>query len=611
MSQAEISFGPHAQVVLEKRYLARDAQGRPTETPEQMLQRVAAAVAAAESAWGGEDQVSIWRRRFFQLMADGRFLPNSPTLMNAGRPLGQLSACFVIPVEDSLESIFEAVKHTALIHKSGGGTGFSFSRLRPAGDRVASTGGVSSGPVSFMQVFDAATEAIKQGGTRRGANMAILHVSHPDIETFLQAKHRPGRLANFNLSVMIPDQFMQAVREDRGWPLTNPRDGSVVRVVEAATLFQQLVQEAHAAGEPGVAFYHAINRANPTPALGPLEATNPCGEQPLLPYESCNLGSLALPRFVRAGRLDTAALEDAAALAVRFLDDVIEINRFPLPQVAAATRRTRKIGLGVMGFADLLIDLGIPYDSPQAVQTAHQVMACIQAAARQASAELARRRGSFPAFAQSTYPPQGVPRLRNATVTTIAPTGTLSILAGCSSGIEPLFALAYSRRVLGGENLVEINPRFLERLRALDLDTPQNRAALAQSGQARAVPGLPPELARLFVTAHEIAPQDHLAIQAAFQAHTDNAVSKTVNLPAQAPPEAVRKVFMRAFELGLKGVTVFRHGCRGRQVLELLPLPGQEPTAAGDGLTCPRCGGLLATDGGCRTCAFCGASGCE
>ncbi len=567
MSQGQAPFGPHALVVLRERYLARDEQGRVVETPEEMLWRVARSVARAEESWGGRVQETA--RAFFELMAAGRFLPNSPTLMNAGRPLGQLAACFVIPVEDDLESIFRALGHTALIHKSGGGTGFSFSRLRPAGDKVASTGGVSSGPVSFMTVFDAATEAIKQGGTRRGANMAILSASHPDIETFIQAKREPGRLANFNLSVMVTDDFMERVESGRGWDLVNPRTGRATRTIEAAGLFQRIVQSAHAWGEPGLAFFDAMNRDNPTPALGVLEATNPCGEQPLLPYESCNLGSLVLPPFRRGDQMDYPALEEAAGLALRFLDDVVEVNRLPLPQLSQASRLTRKVGLGVMGFADLLLELGIPYDSPRAVALGEEIMAHIQQAARRASRDLGKQRGSYPAFPRSRHRQEGYTHMRNATVTTVAPTGTLSLLMGCSSGIEPIFALAYTRIVLGGRRLDEINPRFLRRLGELGLDGPENLARLRASGLARDLPELPEKDRRLFATAHEISPRAHLAVQAAFQKHTDNAVSKTVNLPAAAGPEQVHQLFEQAHRLGLKGVTVFRHGCRGCQVLEL------------------------------------------
>lgn len=607
-----LAFGPHAELILRRRYLVRDADGRVCETPEQMLRRVACAVAVAEEKWHDATEVKRWADEFFALMAEGLFLPNSPTLMNAGRALGQLSACFVLPVEDSLESIFKAVGQTALIHKSGGGTGFSFSKLRPSGDVVATTMGVSSGPLSFMRVFDVATEAIKQGGTRRGANMGMLAVNHPDIELFITAKTGNQGLHNFNLSVMADDAFMAAAAAGDNWPLLSPRDGRVVRTVNAAGLLALIVDSAFAAGEPGLAFFDAINRANPTPALGQLMATNPCGEQPLLDYESCNLGSLVLPAFVRGGEVDLAALEKAAVTAVRFLDDVLEVNRFPLDEVAVATRRTRKIGLGVMGLADLLSELGLVYGSSESLDMCSQIMAAINNAARAASEELAYTRGSFGAFAQSIYPAQGYSRMRNATVTTIAPTGTLSLLMGCSASIEPHFALAYTRRVLDGEDLVEMHPGFLRVLGQAGLDTPANRKALAASGQAQSIAGLDPRLAACYPTAHQISPQDHLAVQAAFQAHVDNGVSKTVNLPASATPDQVAEVFTGAHTLGLKGVTVFRHGCRGRQVLELAPLPGQEISRASDapGL-CPRCGGTLATDGGCLTCLLCGASGCE
>ncbi len=604
-------FGPNAQPVLERRYLARDGQGRLNETPDQMLERVARAVARGEEAHGGAEAAREMRRAFLRLMSEGLFLPNSPTLMNAGRALGQLSACFVIPVHDSLEGIFEAVKETALIHKSGGGTGFTFSHLRPAGDVVASTHGISSGPLSFMQVFDVATEAVKQGGTRRGANMGLLSVNHPDIDNFISAKRIPGRLENFNISVMISDEFMAAAAEGKGWDLVNPRNGQVMRSVEAAVLLERMVSAAHASGEPGLAFYGAINRANPTPELGPLEATNPCGEQPLLPHESCNLGSLVLPRFIKNGEVDFASLEQAAALGVRFLDDVVSINRFPLPAVERATLATRKIGLGVMGLADLLVDLGLPYGSERAVKLGGEIMARINAVAREASAELGRMRGSFPAFKASRLAGR-FRHMRNATVTTVAPTGSLSLLMGCSSGIEPYFALAYTRRVLEGAQLVEYNPRFLARLKALGLDAPDNLRALAATGVARAVDGLPSGTAGLFPVAHQVPPAAHLAMQAAFQASTDNGVSKTVNLAAGSGPEAVREIFVSAHALGLKGVTVFRSGSRGRQVLELLPLPGQQaPPAVRAAGHCPRCGGLLKTDGGCLACTFCGASGCE
>ncbi|KIX15915.1 ribonucleotide-diphosphate reductase subunit alpha [Dethiosulfatarculus sandiegensis] len=598
--------------MLRRRYLIRDEKGRVVETPERMLQRVARAMAGAEEISGGSAEARIWEKRFLSALSQGLFLPNSPTLMNAGRPLGQLSACFVLPVEDSLEGIFETVKQAAIIHKTGGGTGFDFSGLRPAGDQVASTGGISSGPVSFMQVFDTATEAIKQGGVRRGANMGILHVSHPDIELFIRAKTELDLFSNFNLSVMVTDEFMQKVRADRDWDLINPRNGSRVRKLKARGLFELMVESAHGAGEPGLVFFDALNRGNPTPALGRFNATNPCGEQPLLPYESCNLASLVLPRFVKGKQINYPALEEAAGLVVRFLDNALEVNRFPLPQVKKATRLTRKVGLGVMGFADLLIALNIPYESSRAAQVAQKVMKAINSAAREMSRDLARQRGSFPAFAKSVFPAQGETRMRNATVTTLAPTGALSLLMGCSAGIEPLFALSHKRRMLDDQLVNEVNPAFKARLAELGLDTLQNQKALAQSGLAASIAGLPFKDREVFKSAHEITAQGHMAIQRAFQLYTDNAVSKTVNLPARAPVKEVWQVFEQAHAMGLKGITVFRHGSRGRQVLELASLPGEpardSPSKPGQ---CPRCGGALATEGGCQTCFWCGASGCE
>ena len=584
MTDSGSPFGPNAGIVLERRYLLRDQKGEVQETPLQMLQRVASAVSLGELAHGSHALAVGFERRFFELMAKGHFLPNSPTLMNAGRKLGQLSACFVLPVGDSLESIFEALKQSALIHKSGGGTGFSFSGLRPQGDRVATTCGTSSGPLSFIEVFDAATEAVKQGGARRGANMAILSASHPDIENFISAKKNLNRFRNFNFSVMADDDFMERVRSQKPWSLINPRTGQVESTLEAAELFNLLAESAHATGDPGLAFYDTINRANPVPLLGALQATNPCGEQPLLPYESCNLGSMVLPAFLRGGQVDYTALEESTALAVRFLDDALETNRFPLGRVAVATLNTRKIGLGVMGFADLLCRLGIPYDSDQAVELGAGIMSRIQAAAKEASRRLGMERGSFPAFAQSRFVEQGEKAMRNATVTTVAPTGTLSLLMGCSAGIEPLYALVHLKKVLEGEQLIEINRPFMELLAAKGLDTTQNLQNLKETGQSRSIVGLNPQEIRVYLTAHEIPPERHLQVQAAFQDHTDNAVSKTINLPANADKEMVRKIYLMAHTLGLKGVTVFRSGCRGEQVLELIPAapklaPGLHPAS--------------------------------
>lgn len=597
MSDALKPFAADAGLILAKRYLAKDGNGC-VETPEAMLWRVARAVAKAEEAWGAAAEVDIIAKRFHRLMAQGLFLPNSPTLMNAGHRLGQLSACFVIPIEDSMESIFGSLRDAALIHKSGGGTGFDFSRLRPRGDVVGSTSGVSSGPLSFMEVYDVATEAVKQGGARRGANMAVLDISHPDIEDFIKAKATAGALENFNLSVMVPDEFMEAMHQGRDWPLVNPRSAQVVRSVDAAGLFENIVDAAHAAGEPGVLFAGAINRANVTPGLGMIRATNPCGEQPLLPYESCNLGSLVLPAFLKAGGVDWNSLEEATALAVRFLDNVIEVNRFPLEQVAKASRLTRKIGLGVMGLADMLVDMGLRYDSNDARVLGGEIMRRITETARVESRYLGRLRGNFGVFSQSTLKAAGEKHMRNATVTTVAPTGTLSLLMGCSAGIEPFFALAYRRHMLDGDYVDHVQPRLRARLAELGLDTPQNMEALLKTGSTSMLHGVPGNTAAMFATAHEIAPSAHLQMQAAFQKHVDNGVSKTLNLPGNAGKDQVRTILIEAHELGLKGVTVFRNGCRGTQVLEIGT--GQQEQSS-----------RLPENGVCRVCRPCVGSDCD
>jgi ribonucleoside-diphosphate reductase alpha chain len=554
----------NARRVLEARYLQRDASGRLIEDFEGLCRRVSGAVAEAEAVFGGD--VARTRDLFYDALERREFLPNSPTLMNAGMPLGQLAACFVLPIEDSLESIFEAVKRMAVIHQSGGGTGFSFSRLRPGGDAVKTSPGVASGPVSFLGVFDAATSVIKQGGRRRGANMGVMRVDHPDIFEFVRVKARNDRIANFNLSVAITDAFFRAALAGESFDLVNPRNQKVARSVDAASLLAEIAQAAWASGDPGVIFLDAVNRANPTPALGALEATNPCGELPLLPNESCNLGSLRLGAFVRNGAIEWERLDAAVDLAVRFLDDVIEVSRYPYPEIAAATRGNRKIGLGVMGFADLLVDLGVAYDDPEAVRVAGLVMARISARAERASAELAERRGPFPNFVRSRLAEQGR-RLRNATVTSIAPTGTLSMLADCSGGIEPYFALAFVRFVLDGARLPETNDRFEAALRHAGAHGEELLARVRREGRARGVAGVPPGVQRLFPIASDIAPEAHLAVQEAFQKHVDNAVSKTINLPAGATPEDVRAIYTSAWRRGLKGVTVFREGCKSAAVL--------------------------------------------
>ncbi|RIK97314.1 MAG: adenosylcobalamin-dependent ribonucleoside-diphosphate reductase [Proteobacteria bacterium] len=555
---------PNAVRVLEARYLARDDDGHVVETWEGLCRRVAGGVAAVEKEWGGD--VARWEDAFYDAIERREFLPNSPTLMNAGTEIGQLAACFVLPVEDTLESVFDAVKSMAVIHQSGGGTGFDFSPLRPAGDVVQGTPGVASGPVSFMGVFDAATAVVKQGGRRRGANMGVLRVDHPDVLDFIRAKRDRTRLTNFNVSLATPDRFWQAVESGGTFELVNPRDGRVVRSVDARSLLAEISEAAWASGDPGVIFIDAVNRANPTPQLGPLAATNPCGELPLLPNEACNLGSLRLDAFVRDGRIDWECLGRAVDLGVRFLDDVIEASRYPLPAIARTVHGNRKIGLGVMGFADLLVDLGVPYDSPDATALGEQLMGRIHARAEQASERLAEERGTFPNWEGSRAHARGR-RLRNATVTSIAPTGTISILAGSSGGIEPYFALAFVRHVLDGQRLPETNARFEAALRAAGAHREELVARVRREGSARRIPELPEPVRRLFPTAYDIAPERHLDVQQAFQRHVDNAVSKTINLPADATPEDVRQIYRSAWRRGLKGVTVFRESSKGVAVL--------------------------------------------
>jgi ribonucleoside-diphosphate reductase alpha chain len=580
--------------VLERRYLLRDDQGRSIETPAEMFRRVARAVAAAEPP--GERPG--WAERFEQRMSSLEFLPNSPTLMNAGRDHGQLAACFVLPVDDDLASIFDALKWAALIHQSGGGTGFSFSRLRPRGDLVRTTHGVASGPVSFIRVYDAATETIKQGGVRRGANMAVLRVDHPDILDFIDAKRGPG-LGNFNVSVAVPDAFLDAVRRGESWSLVHPRSGAVVREVPARELFRRIAEDAWASGEPGLLFIDRVNAANPTPDVGAIEGVNPCGEQPLLPFEACTLGSVNLSLMERGGRLDRERLAGVVRDGVRFLDDVLDANCWPLPEVAEISRRNRKVGLGVMGWADLLVRLGIPYDDPRAFALGGEVMAFVQAEAHAESERLAARRGPFPGWKTSALAARGERPRRNATVTTIAPTGTLSVIAGCSSGIEPLFAVAYVRHALEGAELPEEHPLLAERLAGPDWAAA--REAVRRAGRARGLPEVPEELQRLFATAHDVAPEAHVRMQAAFQAHVDNGVSKTVNLSREAPVEAVEEVFRLAHALGCKGITVYRDGSRQGQVLTSGLSEGE----------CPTCGATLSRNGGCVTCRSCGWGTCE
>jgi ribonucleoside-diphosphate reductase alpha chain len=554
----------NALEVLKRRYLAKNEKGEVVETPDEMFRRVAHAVAQAEKNYGATDeQIKAWEDKFYEMMTNLEFLPNSPTLMNAGRPLGQLSACFVLPVEDSMEGIFEAVKNAALIHKSGGGTGFSFSRLRSKGSTVKTTGGVASGPVSFMKVFNAATEAVKQGGTRRGANMGMLRVDHPDILEFIDCKKDNKEITNFNISVAITDKFMEAVLNDEEYELIDPHTQTAVSKLKAKDVYNKIVEAAWRNGEPGVVYIDRINAHHPIG--GEIEATNPCGEQPLLPYESCNLGSINLSKMLKQvdGQwvIDFEKLERTARLAVRFLDNVIDINNYPLPIIEQTTKMARKIGLGVMGFADMLLRLGISYNSEHAKKTAQEVMKKILHEGRSASIGLATERGECLALADVF--------IRNATITTIAPTGTLSIIASCSSGVEPVFAFAFERNIMDGTKLQEVNPILLEELERRGLNKPEIINKIISHGSLQHIDEIPEDMKRVFVCAHDITPDDHIAMQAAFQKYTDNAVSKTVNFPCSATIEDVDRVYKLAYELGCKGVTIYRDGSREGQVLSV------------------------------------------
>lgn len=557
----------NALEILKARYLRRGPDGQVAEDADGLFGRVARAVAAAE----GTSQPA-WEARFYAAMRALEFLPNSPTLMNAGLPGGQLSACFVLPVPDRLEDIFGALTSTALIHQSGGGTGFNFSSLRPRGDPVGGGQGAASGPVGFIRVFDAATEQIKQGGRRRGANMGILNADHPDILEFIRAKHPDGNLHNFNLSVGVSDRFMTALENGEAWELVNPRNKKAAGRLPAREVWEALCGEAWHGGDPGLLFLDAVNRGNPVPGLGRLEATNPCGELPLLPFESCNLGSVNLARMLKEeapGKavFDWPKLRDCVQTGIRFLDDVITVNHYLLPEVEAITRGNRKVGLGVMGWGQALLRLGLPYASEEAVALAGQVMALVREASYAASESLAAERGTFPNWPRSVYAPARP--MRNASCNSIAPTGSISILAGTSYSIEPLYALAYRRvGILGGRVQLETDPVAREVLGQLGYWNAQTEAAIRETGSLASLKNLPGSLRELFATAHEIPWPYHLKHQQAFQQHTDNAVAKTINLPGHTAQKEVSGLFLQAWKMGLKGVTVYRDGSRADQVLQ-------------------------------------------
>lgn len=598
MMETSTQLGPHALAVLEKRFLLRDEAGQLAEDPEGLFRRVARAIAAPDETYGDfrrEESEHV----FHDLMRSLKFLPNSPTLMNAGTPRGQLAGCFVLPIEDSMESIYGTLRDAALVQKSGGGTGFSFSSLRPRGDYIRSTRGVSSGPLSFMRLFDYSTQINRLGGTRAGANMAVLRHDHPDIREFVNSKKDPESLTSFNISVMASDQFMHAVRDGGEVELHFPASGGARGTLDAQALFEEIVSNSWETGDPGLLFYDRINAANPVPELGAIEATNPCGEQPLLPYESCNLGSINVARFARGSGIAYEELGEVVSHAVHFLDNVLDANSYPVEAIRSVTLGNRKIGLGIMGFADLLVELRIPYASNAAIALAEELMRFIQQGAKAASARLAQTRGPFPTYQLSRFSAEGRTPLRNACVTSIAPTGTISLLAGCSSGIEPFFALSYRREVIGSTKTIDVHPARTGMLSAKIADPEPLLRQVRAHGRLDGA-SAPADLRQLFATAHEIPPEWHIRMQAAFQQNTDTAVSKTINLVNSATPADIAEAYQLAFETGCKGVTVFRDGCKTRQVLQAGLRTG----------SCPECGEPLVMQAGCQTCAACGYSVC-
>ena len=635
--------------VLAARYLLKDTNGKVVETPKQLFQRVSRAISSADKAYGKtEKQIEDIANDFYQAMIDFKFMPNSPTLMNAGAPLGQLSACFVLPVADSIPEIFDAVKNAAMIHQSGGGTGFAFSRLRPTNDIVKSTGGVASGPISFMKVFDSATEQIKQGGKRRGANMGILKVDHPDILDFIVSKENEGTLRNFNISVGITEEFMKAAKENRDYKLVNPRNGKPVSKLNARAVWNLIVTMAWKTGDPGLVFLDRINSsyANPVPKRGPIESTNPCGEQPLYPYDSCNLGSINLAMMVKPVdghfEVDWDELKRIIRIGVHFLDNVVDVNTYPLKEIEEVSRSIRRIGLGVMGWADMLIKLGIRYDSNEALMLAEKIMGAISDTGRKMSEELAVERGPFPEFKDSIWHKLGYKPLRNSTVTTIAPTGTISIISGgASQGIEPIFSVVYMRNVHDslGSNLIEVNNEFERYALEGNFYSKELMEALAGKISIQDVEDIPADIRKLFVTAYDIAPEWHVKMQAAFQRHTDNAVSKTINFPSWATPQDIDKAYWLAYDLGCKGITVYRDSSKSVQVLQAVDTK-QKPLLASkekhmhnedraitmetlrngassyimsknEEARCPECNGFMIAGEGCFTCPKCGYSKCD
>lgn len=568
-----LSLSPNARLVLEKRYLKKDASGRPVESPEDMFRRIAKNVASADLRYDKNADIVFLEERFYELLSTLQFLPNSPTLMNAGRDLQQLFGCFVLPLEDSIDSIFDTVKQAAIIHKSGGGTGFSFSHIRPRNDIVSSSGGCASGPISFMKVFNEATEAINQGGFRRGANMAVLRVDHPDILDFIHAKQSEGVLTNFNLSVGVTDAFMQAAEKNQDFPLINPRTKAVSKIVHARGLFDEMVHSAWENGEPGMLFLDAMNADNPTPCIGEIEGTNPCGEQPLLPFEACVLGSINLSKTTKRNKgnyeIDWDCLERGIQLAVHFLDNVIDVNKYPLPQIEHLTKGNRKIGLGIMGLADLFIKLGISYNSEEALQYTDKLLRFFSQKANEASIKLAAERGVFPNYHRSVYSQKNGPRYRNATRTTIAPTGTISIIANCSSGIEPLFAVAYTRHVLVEGGLPEIHPLFEEIVKRRGCYSERLLEEISKEGSIQKRKDIPEDVKKIFITARDVSPEQHVKIQATCQKYIDSGVSKTINFSKESTVDDVKKVFLLAYQSRCKGITVYRDKSRLSQVLSI------------------------------------------